>query len=185
MLNVMLDIETMGNTSDAAIIAIGACYFDPLTGQIGDKFYEKVNLESSVECGGKIDASTVLWWLQQSEGARGEFKDNHTAARVEVVLSNFSNFIKSNAIVWGNGISFDNVIVKRAYERNALPVPWKFWNEHDVRTVVAMGKMFGIDPKRDMPFNGDKHNALADAIHQAGYVSAIWSRITPPRAPTK
>ena len=28
-----------------------------------------------------------------------------------------------------------------------------------------------------MPFEGDMHNALADAKHQAKYVSAIWKRL--------
>ncbi|HAO5543646.1 TPA: 3'-5' exoribonuclease [Escherichia coli] len=31
----------------------------------------------------------------------------------------------------------------------------------------------------DMPFIGDVHNALADARHQAKYVSAIWQKIIP------
>lgn len=30
---------------------------------------------------------------------------------------------------------------------------------------------------KDMPFDGERHNALADAIHQAKYVSAIFSRL--------
>ncbi|EBY7638725.1 3'-5' exoribonuclease, partial [Salmonella enterica subsp. enterica serovar Enteritidis] len=33
---------------------------------------------------------------------------------------------------------------------------------------------------RDMPFEGDMHNALADARHQAKYVSAIWQKLIPP-----
>lgn len=43
--------------------------------------------------------------------------------------------------------------------------------------MVEMGKAIGFDPKRDMPFEGTRHNALADAIHQAQYVSAIWQRL--------
>ncbi|EAW9850355.1 3'-5' exoribonuclease, partial [Salmonella enterica subsp. enterica serovar Kentucky] len=35
----------------------------------------------------------------------------------------------------------------------------------------------GFDPKRDMPFEGTRHNALDDAIHQAKYVSAIWKKL--------
>jgi hypothetical protein len=33
-----------------------------------------------------------------------------------------------------------------------------------------------------MPFIGDMHNALADARHQAKYVSAIWQKLIPPPA---
>lgn len=53
-----------------------------------------------------------------------------------------------------------------------------FYNERDVRTIVDLGQSIGFDPKRDMPFDGIKHDALADAIHQARYVSAIWQLLT-------
>lgn len=29
MKNLMIDLETMGNSSNAAIVAIGACFFEP------------------------------------------------------------------------------------------------------------------------------------------------------------
>lgn len=57
------------------------------------------------------------------------------------------------------------------------PVPWQWWNDRDVRTIVELGKAIGFDPKRDMPFKGTRHNALDDAIHQAKYVSAIWKKL--------
>ena len=57
-------------------------------------------------------------------------------------------------------------------------MPWQWWNDRDVRTVVELGKAIAFDPKRDMPFEGTRHNALADAIHQAKYVSAIWQKLT-------
>ena len=40
-----------------------------------------------------------------------------------------------------------------------------------------MGKAISFDPKRDMPFEGTRHSALDDAIHQAKYVSAIWQKL--------
>lgn len=52
-------------------------------------------------------------------------------------------------------------------------------NDHDVRTIVTLGRSIGFDPKMDMPFDGERHNALADARHQAKYVSAIWQKLIP------
>ncbi|EPG3512343.1 3'-5' exonuclease, partial [Klebsiella pneumoniae] len=49
--------------------------------------------------------------------------------------------------------------------------------DRDVRTIVELGRAIGINPRRDIPFEGDRHNALADAKHQAKYVSAIWQRL--------
>ncbi|HHB9818735.1 TPA: 3'-5' exonuclease, partial [Salmonella enterica] len=81
--------------------------------------------------------------------------------------------------VWGNGATFDNVILRGAYERAGKICPWPFWNDHDVRTLVTLGRSIGFDPKKDMPFIGEQHNALADARHQAKYVSAIWQKLIP------
>ena len=43
--------------------------------------------------------------------------------------------------------------------------------------TVRIFTAIGINPRRDIPFEGDRHNALADAKHQAKYVSAIWQRL--------
>ncbi|EMF5685335.1 3'-5' exoribonuclease, partial [Escherichia coli] len=45
--------------------------------------------------------------------------------------------------------------------------------------IVTLGRSIGFDPKMDMPFDGERHNALADARHQAKYVSAIWQKLIP------
>lgn len=173
MIHIMLDIETMGVSSNAAIMSIGACYFEPSTGEIGDTFHEQIDISSN----GQIDASTVIWWMKQDDAARSKFYNNDKAEPIRYVLAMFADFVKPNCQVWGNGVAFDNVIIRNAYDHSP---PWKFWNDRDVRTMVELGKVIGIDPKRDFPFEGVKHDALADAIHQAKYVSAIWQALTGP-----
>lgn len=180
MNNLMIDLETMGNTGSSAIIAIGACFFDPKTGDIGNTFYRQVSLESAVNNGLKMDASTVLWWMKQSDDARSKFKNNGKAQSLDYALHEFYDFVKTekNVKVWGNGITFDLGILSNALNETCIKTPWAFWNERDVRTVVELGEMVGFTPKKDMPFTGVPHYALDDAIHQAKYVSAIIQRIT-------
>lgn len=179
MKHVMVDIETMGTGNNAAIMSIGACYFDPSTGKIGDTFHQEVNLVSSVNAGCELDASTVVWWMGQSDEARAKFKRNEKARPLIVVVDNFMKFAGGfNNQVWGNGSTFDNIIIKNAAEKCDIPVSWKFWNDRDVRTIVEIGKAIGIDPKRDVPFDGVAHDALDDAKHQAKYVSIIWQALT-------
>ena len=48
----------------------------------------------------------------------------------------------------------------------------------DKTGVVELGKAVGLNSRYDIPFEGDQHNALADARHQVRYVSAIWQRLT-------
>lgn len=178
MSHIMLDIETMGQSGNAAIMSIGACYFDPATSEIGQTFHEQIDISTN----GVIDASTVIWWMKQDDDARSKFYNNGKAKQIDVVLREFRKFVNPNAQIWGNGIAFDNAIIGNAYDNMNGPNcrPWKFWNDRDVRTMVELGKIIGIDPKRDFPFEGVKHDALADSIHQAKYVSAIWQALTGP-----
>ena len=179
MKHVMMDIETLGNKTNSVILAIGACYFDPETGEIGETFNRHINVEDCVASGLDMDASTVLWWMAQSKGAQSKITQGQKSSiSLLHALTLLSDFIGGNCQVWGNGATFDNAIVNNAYEKKGLTKPWKFWNDRDVRTIVELGQKIGFDPKRDMPFDGVKHDALSDAIHQAKYVSAIWQKLT-------
>lgn len=181
--HVMVDLETMGKKNNAPIVAIGAVVFDPATGSIGESFYKVVCLESSVNWGAVIDPSTVIWWLKQSSEARSAIV-NDDAIPLQDALLQFREFVDDNvaggskkAQVWGNGASFDNSILRSSYDCIAEDYPWEYGNDRDVRTMVELGQAISFDPKTTIPFEGSRHNALADAIHQARYVSAIWQRI--------
>lgn len=161
--SVMLDLETMGNGPEAAIVAIGAIAFDLEAGGLGPGYYNRVDLESAVQGGGVIDASTVTWWLQQGDEARLEIA-RAGGLPVAAALQSFAEWMDQTAIdaeVWGNGASFDNVILRGAYQRAGLTPPWAWWNDRCYRTIKA--------GNRHVPFErlGAHHNALSDATSQA------------------
>nr|HCF6508688.1 3'-5' exoribonuclease [Klebsiella quasipneumoniae subsp. similipneumoniae] len=167
--HVMVDLETMGKKNNAPIVAIGAVVFDPATGSIGESFYKVVCLESSVNWGAVIDPSTVIWWLKQSSEARSAIV-NDDAIPLQDALLQFREFVSDNvaggskkAQVWGNGASFDNSILRSSYDCIAEDYPWEYWNDRDVRTMVELGQAISFDPKTTIPFEGSRHNALADA----------------------
>ncbi|EIW9130673.1 exonuclease [Klebsiella pneumoniae] len=181
--HVMLDLETMGKKSDAPIVSIGAVIFDPETGFLGETFYKLVSLESAVSWGAEIDPSTVIWWMKQSSEARSEIA-NDNAIQLDDALLQFSEFVFENipggcetAQIWGNGATFDNTVLRSSFERACLDCPWDYRNDRDVRTMVELGKAIGFDAKTSIPFEGERHNSLVDAQHQARYVSAIWQRL--------
>lgn len=68
MIDVMIDIETLGTKPGAAILSIGAVMFSA-TG-LGETFYTPVSLKSCTDIGLTVDPDTVAWWMQQSEEAR-------------------------------------------------------------------------------------------------------------------
>lgn len=184
MNNLMIDLETMGKKPNAPIVSIGAVFFNPQSGELGPEFYAVVSLESAMESGAVPDGDTILWWMKQSAEARAAICIDDVMP-ISDALSELDHFIVRNADnpkymkVWGNGANFDNVILRGAFERAGQLCPWAFWNDHDVRTIVTLGRTIGFDPKRDMPFDGDMHNAQADARHQAKYVSATWQKLIP------
>ena len=140
MNHVMLDLETMGQGSNAAIVAIGAVFFEPTTGAVGASFYQQIDLEDAVKYG-EMDASTVLWWLEQNEQARKEIT-NGEACKLSDTLYDFTDWIEQieeykDRVVWGNGAGFDNVILGNTYRRMHGSQPWPFQNDRDVRTVAA------------------------------------------------
>ena len=154
--NVMLDLETMGTGPNAAIIAVGAVRFDK---EVTDRFYEVVDLRTSIDMGLEMDPDTVMWWMQQSDAAREQFK--REGKHLSEVLCLFRKWIDADAIVWGNGAAFDNVILANAYRKQNTPAPWKFWNDRCYRTVKS------LNPDVKMQRKGVYHCAVDDAESQA------------------
>jgi len=182
MNHLMLDIETLGNGPRAVIAAIGAVFFNPLTGELGESFYRVVDVADAAKYG-EMDAGTIRWWMQQSDEARAIFNQNERYS-LKKAIADFSDYIVVNAeniaklAVWGNGCTLDNVIVSSAYSALKLQRPWFYSGDRDVRTVVDLGRtLLNFDPKTHMPFEGTVHNAVDDAIHQAKYVSEIYQRL--------
>ncbi|EOX1737095.1 3'-5' exoribonuclease [Escherichia coli] len=180
--HLMIDLETMGKNPDAPIASIGAVFFDPQTGEIGPEFSKIIDMDT---CGGTVDISTIKWWLKQSREAQSAILTDEIP--LDDALLQFREFIDENSgesfvQVWGNGANFDNVILRRSYERQEIPCPWRYTNDRDVRTMVALGLVMDFDARNVITFEGDRHNALHDARYQAKYVSAIWQKLFPNQA---
>lgn len=171
MNNIMVDLETLGNGSNAVIIAIGAVQFDH-TG-LGQEFYTAVDPQSCVDVGMEIDVSTIMWWMKQSDAARSAF--DRTGAPILEALLSFSDYVRDSAgkgaEVWGNGATFDNVILSNAYRAVGVDKPWAYWADRCYRTMKNMYPL--ITQERV----GTAHNALDDAIYQAAHMSQILACI--------
>ncbi|EIG7052573.1 3'-5' exoribonuclease, partial [Escherichia coli] len=132
--HLMIDLETMGKNPDAPIISIGAIFFDPQTGDMGPEFSKTIDLETA---GGVIDRDTIKWWLKQSREAQSAIMTDEIP--LDDALLQLREFIDENSgeffvQVWGNGANFDNTILRRSYERQGIPCPWRYYNDRDVRT---------------------------------------------------
>ncbi|HGV1841960.1 TPA: 3'-5' exoribonuclease [Escherichia coli] len=180
--HMMIDLETMGKNPDAPLISIGAIFFDPQTGDMGPEFSKTIDMDTA---GGVIDRGTIKWWLKQSREAQSAILTDEIP--LDDALLQLREFIDENSgeffvQVWGNGANFDNTILRRSYERQGIPCPWRYYNDRDVRTIVELGKAIDFDARTAIPFEGERHNALDDARYQAKYVSVIWQKLIPSQA---
>ena len=167
MINIMLDLETMGTMPNSAIVAIGAVKFSLEEG-IGDKFYEVITLDSSMKKGFDVEASTIKWWMRQSDDARKEIFGKGMA--VKDTLIKFQEYMgknTSNIQMWGNGSDFDNVILGNAFRAYGVTAPWPYHGNRCFRTIKS-----SFD-KLDVANLGTAHNALHDAEYQATYLTAL------------
>ena len=154
----------MSKKPNASIASIGAVYFR--NDEIIDKFYCTVDLKSCKIAGLDVEQDTINWWMTQSKEARDALRVGNISL-VEA-LEQFSDwFPDKNAWVWGNGSSFDNVIMESAYAATGMTPPWKWWNNRCYRTLKSI-----IDiPEADR--EGTYHNALDDAMHQTKHLIKI------------
>lgn len=169
--HVMIDIETMGKTPECAIVSIGAVVFDPRYGLVtNNTFYVELDYESQ---GRRICEDTKSWWIKQSPEAKEAL---FGLDDLDTALEDLANWLPADCKPWGNGATFDISFLEDAYRQVDQEVPWKFWNIRDCRTILDMYESkrggFGKSSNRK-----GAHNALQDAIHQAKYVTMMWSKL--------
>lgn len=175
MKNIMLDLETLGVTPGAAILSIGAVEFD-FSGKLGRSFYRNVSPASCEAIGLRSEPSTVAWWERQSAAAKDALMVDRKS--ITEAVAEFAKWLgRADWLnIWSHGAAFDTVILEAAFRAVGAPVPWRFVNVRDTRTVFDL---FDLD-LRDLNRAGTHHNALDDAKFQA---IAVAKALAKGRAP--
>ena len=169
-MHLMIDLETLATTPNAAILTIGACKFDPHSTDVHSTYYERIVLETQESYGRIINEETLGWWSQQDpqiqEDAFGEGTD-----RIDLkdAMKKLYTFGLGTTNVWSHGSIFDVVIIEDICRSFQQAVTWKFWEVRDTRTLFDLAKV-------DVRIEG-KHNALTDAVAQAKAVQEAYSRL--------
>jgi len=171
MKDVMLDLETFGTRYNAMIISIGACYFDRMTGEVGETFFRNVQ-PGEHENKFTTDYSTIRWWLEQSEEARAAICNG--AAYIEDALQDLCKFLDTTdrVLVWSHA-TFDMPILMNAFETLDILPPIGFRDMRDLRTLMDLANLDKMKRERF----GVHHNALDDAKFQASYASDAFVKL--------
>lgn len=174
MNHLMLDLETEDTRPSATIVSIGMVLFDPneSDGKIVKlpALYPDRNQQRSV--GRTYSQSTLDWWAQQSPAAKTVFQHPQEDCR-DVIAKIVGAVDPINGMqvthVWGNGVGFDNTILRSFFESFNAEAPWPFWQDYDFRTLKAMPGAKGLAPS----FVGIPHDAVDDAYNQARHLQII------------
>jgi hypothetical protein len=192
ILDIMLDLETLGVEENPVIIQLAAVPFNIETGEVlDDKVINLlINPKSSVAAGLTVTGSTIEWWLKQNTYVVNKvfIESVSSPNTLASVLSVFSAYIADLKLahnvkevrIWGNGTLADNRWLISAYKAVNLKLPWNYREDSDVRTLVDIGsRLFNFNPKKDVPFEGEPHNAIDDCKHQIKYCSMIYQKLLP------
>jgi len=172
----MLDIETWGKQPYSVIIALGAVHFNPnVVGEIFSRFYVAIDPVSAQKAGLRIDADTVAWWMNPEQRAALDRWFSELKLELPMALDGFTQWLDVEApeikerMIWGNGASFDNMLLANAYQAVNEEQPWKYYGDRCFRTMKNLIGARDIAP----PIEGTAHHALDDAVQQARWLQNI------------
>lgn len=179
--HVMIDTETLGRTPGSVVRSVAAVEFDPQTGKTGRQKVWKIDLTDSMRYGFKVEASTLKWWMMQSDEARREFVEG-AETPLEDFLEDFMQFIAAtdegnDFTLWCLQLDFDVAMLRSMYSWYNLNVyrcdkevlPWNFRKVRDVRPYMDALDSAGLLP----PKVADRHTPLADCLAQINYVHLV------------
>lgn len=193
-LALMIDFETLSLKENAVLLALGACAFDPATGEIVSEFY--VAIDPRTQHGRDLDAGTVLWWMGQDDAARKKItqavKDADRVHDLELDTPEYDEAAENAAIpinhaamafnawveslgqdkieCWSNG-GVDHAWLQSMFDYTGFKNPIRYSRQRDYRTLRS------LYPDVKAEFQGQKHNALDDAIYQTKHLCAILQRM--------
>lgn len=175
VIDVMIDIETLGTQPGSVItqiaaVAHGADY----------DFVQKIAVSSALRYKLSVDADTLSWWNKQSEEAWNAATLG--GEPLGLVLKSFADFLAKlrkgsdesatgrTLRVWGDGANFDITLLECAYRACSLPIPWVYKEVNCYRTLRNV-----LDSKK--PAAKVAHDALSDARAQCVHLREMLATI--------
>lgn len=175
--HVMIDMETLSTEDNAAIVEIALTQFNPSTGETFKQLNIQFDVDEVLKSGYDVSKSTLIdFWMNQPHEVRQRVLVDGMRLPLETGWKLVHDFLSSiyDVRVWGKGPTFDISKMRYSMKRELYgkSLPWKYWNERCVRTIIAIDK----DLAKSIEFTGSKHVAIDDTLHQIKQVSAIISK---------
>lgn len=160
IINIMLDIETLGRRSDAAIMQIGVVVFEVFSGRAIKCIELKIKESEWAANNRTFTGETIQWWMFQDEHAKlnlcgGRLSQKEALDSLSDIISQYQS---ENFRIWTKG-AMDLNCLKSLYDDLGLGTPWEFWQPRDMRTLSDVVPMIKANPTHP-------HSALEDAKSQ-------------------
>lgn len=184
MKDLMVDLETLNNTPNSAVVSACFIMFDITSGEYAVHYNCNVSLQSSLDSGLTIKEETFYWWLNNSQSARNSINPNQNS-NPTVSLDALYNVISGVKFdqIWSRGADFDIAILRNIFEKLNKP---DIINRKGrcVRTMQEVAPYIYEHAvslyKQSLPAFTE-HDALHDSIAQIKGVSAVYNHINRPQ----
>ena len=177
--HIMVDIETVGLKPGCPVLQIAAtCSVmdeeDSLS--IVKTFNEHISYKDCLVHGLVPESKTFEWWSEQDADLQArvfsgtESLDNAIIKLYAWIADQRNKYNASKFYFWSKPARFDFPILEAAIDVcNFNVYPWTHREVMDARTIFALYANSHPEPV----FRGVKHDALADAEHQARYLNQL------------
>mgnify|MGYP001594935820 CR=1 FL=1 len=182
MRDVMVDIETFGTSSRAAIASIGAVAFDrDVVGTFDSEMFKVgVSLPSAIKGGGEVDARTIEWWFGQPAAQKAWLGLKHEPITVALEMLRVWFKQVKGELVWANGSNFDLPILDSAYRAHGTKSPWHYRAVRDMRTLGDIAEVGEAEWRKGaevaQQYAAVEHDPLFDAVEQAVVVQMAFAK---------
>lgn len=175
---IMHDIETLSLSTIAVVTQLGYAAADSLAPtEFIDGFTRNLPAQPQLDIGRDIQYSTLLFWLRQPEESRNHLLElDGDADELKSILKRYLRGIEELVApyrrdskpveFWARGPQFDMANLAGLLAQFGLPVPWRYDEIRDLRTLMAEAgvKSSAVERRPEWIM----HSALGDSKFQLG-----------------
>lgn len=172
MRHIMVDIETTGVNPDRnGILQIAAWKFDPINPDISPEFFDRCLMLPAHR---HWSEDTRSWWLQDKRELLMSLLNRGEDPKQ--VMSDFKDWCdpSTSPIFWSKPSHFDYMFISSYFGDCGVMNPFHYRSTTDMNSFLRGLYRSSEIPDIDVPFTGEVHNALYDAMHQ---IQCIWAHV--------
>jgi len=164
----ILDFETLSTRQNAVVLSMAVTVFNvhnenPIGILLQDTMFW--NFNTIAQNNRDIEESTLEWWEEQSK----EAKDHHRQEPLwhpKEALIDLTKYLKDRKTKYliGNGIGFDNVLLKNLCQEYGVDYPVPYWGDLDLRTMRWLTDMKKPEFPKELTPHISSHDTVAEAI---------------------